>query len=270
MRASEPAPNLELVLKEALPEPEQPLPPTETAKPQMLEPEPVIPPVTRSACVMLGLRIYTVGAAVPIFAAAIMPFMRGQITAPGYWNMLGLALYAALPPMALLGAIMGFEAYRVVCRSRAPIELSRWVWAALMLTTIPFAATLWLTIPLYLHSQLRRDVLNPSGQPGMNVSLLQFLYFLIWPVVILTGMAGASDALVSNNGRSVAAPLVISTWGMLWVCDYLLLVTLAAWRSVRILEKPPSHTVQYSLGTLMAAIFGIGAWVSGLVMIYRA
>ncbi|MCW8133293.1 MAG: hypothetical protein KIS92_23315 [Planctomycetota bacterium] len=259
----------DLPLKEALPHPGEPAPPTESARPRSVEHLVEATPVTRSACTLLGLKLYAGGAAVPVLAALAMPFLQFKGPVRINWENVGLALYLIVPPAALLGAAMGFECYRLVCRSRRPVELPGWLWLLFFLVTLPYGATFWLAVPLFLHSSLRRDVLTPGGSSDMKASLLHFLYLLAWPVVVLCGMAALSDALQSSRGERLWEAVLICVWGMFWICDYLLLLTLASWRIARLLEKPPSHTVQYSLGTLMMAIFGVGAWVSGLVAIFR-
>lgn len=240
-----------------------------------------LPPVTRADCTRLGLRIFLIGMSLPVIAAAVLPYAAYLITyaiggtpslASFNFGQAALALYFVAPPAALFGAVMGFEAYRVITGSRKPLTLPNALWFVLGLLFLPFLATVWLILPLYLHSHLRKELLGGEAQPDILRSLLHLVYMCLWPMALFVGTTGLSEAIhnpFSNSMRAVAVSLAVCTWSALWICDYLMLLMFASWRSVRILAAAPSKTAQYSLGALMATIIGLAAWVSGLVLLFR-
>lgn len=245
---------------------------------------PALKPVTRSDCVWLGLRIFLAGASLPILAACLMP-QAGNLAgwllgdaAPGMalnLNQLLLAAYLVLPPVALLGAVLGFEAYRVIGGSRRPFSLPGWAWALLCLLGLAYGATFWLLIPLYLHARLQRELTFQHVEQDAVHGLLAGVYMLLLPLAMFVGTALLSDAFKSASASArasigtLALPLALSIWPALWICDFLLLMALASWRSARVLAPPQTHAVQYTLGALMQVSLGAGAWVSGLVLLFR-
>ncbi|MBI3831598.1 MAG: hypothetical protein HY291_18910 [Planctomycetes bacterium] len=240
-----------------------------------------LPPVTRADCTRLGIRIFLIGVSLPVIAAALLPsaanliaYALGTTPALASFNVghAALALYFVAPPAALFGAMMGFEAFRVISGSRKPLHLHNAAWFVLGLLFLPFFATVWLILPLYLHSHLRRELLAGEPQPDVLRSLLHLVYMCLWPLALFVGTTGLSEAFrssVSSGMRETGVSLAICTWSALWICDYLMLLMFASWRSVRILAAPPSKTAQYSLGALLATTLGLAAWVSGLVLLFR-
>lgn len=245
---------------------------------------PALKPVSRADCVWLGLRIFLAGTGLPILAACLMPQAGNLVTwlldggAP--WKGLAfsqalLAAYLVLPPAALLGAVLGFEAYRVIGGSRKPFSLPGWAWLVLCLPGLAYGATFWLLVPLYLHARLQRDLTQQRVEHDAAHGLLGGIYMLLLPLVMFVGTALLSEVFKSKPAsvylaiKDLALPLAISIWPALWICDFLLLMALASWRSVRVLAPPQTHAVQYTLGALILVSLGAGAWISGLVLLFR-
>lgn len=95
---------------------------------------------------------------------------------------------------------------------------------------------------------------------------MQVLYFFFWLFSLFVGMNQMSEV---HDFYRLIGPLLLCTYAMAWFCDYMLILTLASWRSVRILAPPVSHTWQFSLGVMLAVVLALGGWVSGLVLYFR-
>lgn len=239
----------------------------------------VFNPITRSDCTMLGARLFGGTMAAAVLLAALMVtgrfyvelFLTGASAAPKpSLAQVCMALYFSILPVALFGAYLGFEIYRVLACSRRPYRLPGPVWFLLLLLSLPYGIAFWLVLPVYLQFRLRERVLHGvEGSTGF-ASFVHLLYLLAWAVALFVGVGVLSGALVAGQDLNDLIPgLGICAWSILWLGDYALVMAIASWRSTRILAPAKVHTVQFTLGALMAFIFVVGAWVAGLVKIFE-
>lgn len=237
-----------------------------------------LPAVTRADCTWLGLKIYGLGLMIPLALCVVLEcienlYAMATRSAPWEFNVdfgqLFLAIYLGVLPLAFFGMVMGFETFRVVVGSRKPFRLHGAGWIVLCILGLPYGVTFWAVIPLYLQSRLRKVALHGESELQAFRSVLHIIYMIVWFIAFLVGTAELRTSLrPGNDVASLSLPLIICAWSAVWVCDFLLLMTFSAWRSVRILAKPPSHTMQYSLGFMLGVVLAIGSWVSGLMHIF--
>lgn len=239
----------------------------------------VLNPITRGDCTLLGARLFGGAMAAVVLLAALMIAGRfyaeilllGRSDAPeASLKQVALAFYFTALPMALLGAGVGFEIYRVLACSRSPFRLPGLLWFVLFLLALPYGITFWLILPVYLQCRLRERVLHGVESATGFASLVHLAYLLVWVVVLFVGVGVLSGGLASGRRLDHLVPgLMICAWSILWLGDYALVMAVASWRSTRILASAKVHTFQFTLGALMAFVFVVGAWVAGLVKIFE-
>jgi len=241
-------------------------------------PEPALPAITRAECTKLGLRIFSFGMALPILAAALFPIIQGTVDKMllgtrlpplADLELIGLAAYCAVPPMAFLGALLGFDTFQLVSGARRQRNIPGYLWLVLGIVALPYFATFLLVIPLYLHARMREKLTRHSYDLELLRSWLHLLYLIALPIVLFVGTSALRQALKADSRtHEMVVPLLICAWAVIWIGDNLMLLMFASWRSARILAPAPSRSMQFSLGALMLTTFLGGGWVSGLVLIF--
>lgn len=209
---------------------------------------------TRKACILLGAAAFTGCLAV---ALLIPPFLEALPGAPRYHRATLLeslqALFVALPLAVLFGAVVGFEAYRLATGLREFLEIKWWTWLLSF-----FILTVCLPL-FYFQYRRRRKILHESAAVG-------WLAPCVYALLVLG--ADYQGAVFEAEGKRMAFRILGALLSLL-VADSLVVNVIAGWRNQRRLALPTAHRFQFSLGSLMLAVLGLGAWVSGLVLVFR-
>ncbi|MBI3831599.1 MAG: hypothetical protein HY291_18915 [Planctomycetes bacterium] len=210
--------------------------------------------VSRRDCSFLGAKIF---AFCLLSAFVIMEFgAELLLDRPGdghSFYRLAVAAWVVTPPVALLGIFLGFDTYRLALYLRLAPKTQWYVWI------FAFFCLPYITLPLVVQSYRRRRILTDNAGIGWIAPLLYALLFLFFCYVTLR--------IPSRDQKTFA--YIFGGFITLFFADCLLVNRIAAVRNDDRLLPPPMHKFQYSLGAMLAAVLGLGTYVSGLVLIFR-
>ncbi|MCW8133295.1 MAG: hypothetical protein KIS92_23325 [Planctomycetota bacterium] len=167
------------------------------------------------------------------------------------------ALWVALPPLAVLGAAIGRRTYTVARVPTGPSGLMEPLVERWYLWLLAFCLLNWFVVVLYFQFRRRYLILSGRAAPGWGMPCLHLLFFalLYW----------AS----TPHGNKPFAYVFTGVLALLF-CESVLVTVVARWRNERRLLPPPSHNFQFSLGSLMACVFALGAYGAGVAQILRS
>ena len=202
---------------------------------------------TRRDCTLLGIKVFVLVPALFSLLSLLLYLIQGGPRHPYHEPIespvfILQTLVVVLPPAALLGAAVGFEVYRLAAGSRQPREIGCVIWLLFVLVMSYFAFVLFLMFS-------RRKKLIVEGKPvswylPLGLTILNVLLCFVPGLIILIVMLSLliSDCIVVNM--------------------------VALWLQRGRLAAPQSHNIQFSLGTLMIFMLGLGAWLTALVRIF--
>jgi hypothetical protein len=177
--------------------------------------------------------------------------------------------------MAALGALMGFETFRLASRARKPLPFGGTLyllaaaavgaWLAQdygllshlvgeRLWHYIFGATFALTLQLGLREQvLRRDRIPP-------------LVPVLWSIGHLCAIALMNRKLGSPF---IVVCMGVASWIAMWIADTWLVYRIARLRAAGLLAPEPGLRFQFSLRSLMIFVLALNVWLTGLVLLCR-
>jgi hypothetical protein len=117
----------------------------------------------------------------------------------------------------------------------------------------------WFAILLFLGYHQREQALVMKRTPRWGFAV--FFYIVAFCLAILLPIAGDGDGALAGMfyGGLVA----------LFLADSVVVNMIARWRNEGRLAPPESHKFQYSLGTLVLFVWGFGAWMTAVVLMFR-
>lgn len=213
---------------------------------------PLPPKLTRRDCALFGAKVFAAGMAAVLLLVALHGLLSrlgaGAPLRPAIVTLLQ-GLVIAVPPAVLLGVVAGFELYRLAVGSREwrPVNFVVWAFVFLLLCL--------LALPCYLQYR-QREKLIVEGEQDTGLTPILYALFLGY-VVVAVARQSQVEALICG---AFLAP---------FICDWLLVRCLARWRNAGRLAEPASHVFQYSLGTLLLLVLGLGAWMTALVVMFE-
>jgi len=217
------------------------------------EPTATRPLKTRRDCTILGMKVYAIGMASCLLVSAAPGLARA-----GIWDGQGstavlkqllAACVIGIPPTVFFGALVGFELYRLAAGSIRWRDTGclTWIVCLLFLT--------YVTLPLYLAYRHRRRRIEEGRGGTWWLPLCHFLLLLYLACALSAG---------GRRADSIAA-MVCGGFLSLFLSDSVVVNIIAQWRNEGRLAAPVSHKFQYSLGTLLIFVLGLGAWLTALV-----
>ncbi|MCY3019944.1 MAG: hypothetical protein NTW87_13060 [Planctomycetota bacterium] len=217
---------------------------------------------TRRDCTLLGAKVFASGMAAALLLAAVVHafYWHSRGGAGRFWNLseigtdLWYGLIIGVPPAVLVGAVAGFELYRVAVGSREWRPVGCLVWV-LLVVPLGYMAPL-----LYLQYR-RREKLILERAP------IRWWLPAVYGVILLLIDLTACEFSMRDERRI----LLICGGGFLslFLSDSVLVNVIARWRNEGRLAPPVSHTFQYSLGTLLIFVLGMGAWMTALAKLFK-
>ncbi|MCZ7649331.1 MAG: hypothetical protein M5U26_29420 [Planctomycetota bacterium] len=176
----------------------------------------------------------------------------------------GLRAFAELsfilvPLAGLLGAAQAYGDYRKLVGSRPMRKVGTVFWGVAFVLLLPFCLS-FVVPPIWIHLRWRYRLLAE----GLRVPS-------VWPFGF-AGLALACATLLlgfrTRDFVEYAALSLPSACFAILAGDAWLTLLLARWRYGQRMAPPPSHRVQFSLGTLLLLTLLAGGWISGLVAIF--
>jgi hypothetical protein len=213
----------------------------------------------RRDCAVAGAKTYagTLLIALAIWTLLIIAITHGQSVNPlSVIKTFAVAAYLVVPPAAFLGALTGFELYRISSGS-VDWQPSRW-WTWILGVVLLH----WLVIPLYFQELHRKNVIVEGTGVRWRLPIVYFcIHVFIGLMQILGTWSFRSEQFMWIQVFTVIFSLLIA--------DCVLVNRMALWRDEGRLAPPQTHVFQFTLGTMLATVLIAGTWVSGLVMIFR-
>jgi hypothetical protein len=167
-----------------------------------------------------------------------------------------MAAYLVIPPAALLGALTGFELYRISTGSVdwQPSRWWTWILGVILLQ--------WLVIPLYFQEVHRKNVLVEGTGVRWRLPIVYAC------ILIFIGLLQVLETWSFRSAQFMWIQVFAVIFSLL-IADCVLVNRMAFWRDEGQLAPPQSHVFQFTLGTMLAIVLSAGTWVSGLVIIFR-
>lgn len=205
---------------------------------------------TRKHCAQTGALLF----GGTLLAATCLVAAIGQI-GHGYGraqpDLLTLLKYACsiAPPMAALGLCFGMLNYHTSVRPSPPLEIRGLFWILMI-----FLCN-WIAGLFALEYKRRENILLRGARIG-------------WKAPIFYGIQIVVSACLASFSRNRDEALLAIGFMSPFFAHSVLVNVIAQWNSSGKLLPPPTHTLQFSLGMLLAAVMAIGTYATGLAMLF--
>jgi len=211
---------------------------------------------SRRYCAVFGALVFTFCFVLVLIGVVLNCFAKlGLGEAIGMGKPFVNMLYTGTPIVALMGAVIGFEAHRLATGARKPFPSQWYLWVIAFFFISP------LTLFFLPSSRLRRRLIVEGKQPSG-----------FWPVCYGLLLIGAVLIPLSPSRQSELFYLYagLATFVVLFLADSLVINRIALWNQQQRLSVVGGQKVQFSLSTLFLGSLLIGAYISGLVLILRS
>ncbi|MCK6472326.1 MAG: hypothetical protein L6R28_11320 [Planctomycetes bacterium] len=220
----------------------------------------------RAAALLLGVLVFLSAVfAVEIVLMAPPSAAGNALWFKEVWEVLAQGAVVVVPPVLAGVALVAWDLYRLATHLRTPVHTNMWaLGAAMVVLAVLNAYVTFLIVPFipFLLQRLRRRKLfsaNPSAD-----------WMLPSAYVLLFGVAGTllGDGPPRSLLEAVPVAMIVCYFGVL-IQDCLMVDRMARWSTQGRLKVLQGKTFQFSLGSLLAVVMGLAAYVTGLVLIFR-
>jgi hypothetical protein len=162
----------------------------------------------------------------------------------------------------LVGALIAFETYKMLMGLRPFREIKWYVWLILF-----FICLQYIILPFLIQYLRRKWIIFDGKSPGWLAPIFYSAWMLLMSWVCYQEATRSSST--PNKLEVTALCMFGAVLGALFLGDCLIVNALAKARDEKRILPPPAHNFQFSLGAMLATVIGLGAYVSGLVLIFR-
>lgn len=160
-------------------------------------------------------------------------------------------LFVVVPPAIVLGGATGYDAYRLAMGIRKWREVGCWVWGVAVVVFGPWIVVFW------LQYRFRQNCLIEGRGGGWILPLV----YSVLALLCLCALPSVADLV----------PMLIIVGIMaVFIGDCLVVKMVSRWCLQRRLVPPPTHKLQFSLGSMMIAVLALGAYGSGIALMLKA
>jgi hypothetical protein len=219
--------------------------------------------LTRRDCTILGGTTFALGVLLPCALASLLAVaesLQGGNLAALLIREFKL-VYIILPPAAVLGCGAGFRYYRMFTGPRAALEQNQSGLRA------GIGCFLWIIVGLFFHifalilffTLIARRSTIARLEPG-------------WGAVLTFGILAALmsfGAGLSDRSRDFIVLQFLASIFSIIASDAFLINRIITLRNIHHLTVPDTNRFQFSLATMLILVWGLGAWVTGLVTLAR-
>jgi len=226
------------------------------------------PLVTRRDCTVLGAKVFAIcvaaGIVVSLLPASAAVLVQAPLLADECLKTLLIAVYIGVPPAAAIGGGIGFELYRLAARSREPREVGCLMWVVLGLCVLGWTAPLF-----YAQYWRRRKTIIEAGRVGwVGPVLYGMLLVVVACLCLILVLHGDAKAVAARFCEAMIPAPIYGGLISLFLADCIVVNLIAKLYQQERLAAPHTHNIQYSLATLLYGSLALGAYGTGLVLIF--